>query len=37
MSYYPPYFSAASGIKNVTVNVDLEGLATKADQNLLHM
>ena len=29
MSYYPPYFSAKSGIKNVTVNVDLEGLATK--------
>ena len=27
--YYPPYFTESSGIKNVTVNVDLEGLATK--------
>ena len=29
--YYPPYFSATSGIKNLTVNLDLEGYATKSD------
>ena len=31
MSYLPPYFSATSGIKNVTVNLDLERFATKDD------
>ena len=31
MSYYPPYSSGLSGIKHIPVNVDLEGLATKAD------
>ena len=31
MSYYPPYFTGSSGIKNVTVNLDLEGYVTKDD------
>ena len=31
MSYYPPYSYGLSGIKHVTVDVDLEGLTTKAD------
>ena len=29
--YYPPYLAGLSGIKHVTVNIDLEGLATKDD------
>ena len=29
--YFPSYLSELSGIKHVTVNVDLEGLATKDD------
>ena len=29
--YFPTYLSGLSGIKNVTVNLDLEGLATKDD------
>ena len=29
--YYPSYLSELSGIKHVTVDVDLEGLATKKD------
>ena len=31
MSYYPPYSSELFGIKHMTVDVDLEGLATKDD------
>ena len=31
MSYLPPYFSGLSGIKNVTVNLDPGGFATKDD------
>ena len=29
--YYPPYFTESTGIKNVTLNLDLEGFATKDD------
>ena len=29
--YFPTYLSETSGIKNVTADVDLEGLATKDD------
>ena len=29
--YFPTYLSGLLGIKNVTVNLDLEGYATKAD------
>ena len=36
--YYPPYSSGLSGIKHVTVNVDLEGFATKADlESITHV
>ena len=38
MSYLPPYLSGTSGIKNVTVNLDLEGLATKKDlESITHV
>ena len=29
--YFPSYLSGLSGIKNATVNLELEGLATKDD------
>ena len=38
MSYLPPYLSELSGIKNVTVNLHLQGFTTKADlQSIRHV
>ena len=37
-NYFPPYSSGLSEIKHVTVNLDLEGYAAKADlQGITHV
>ena len=37
MSYVPKYLSESSSIKHVTVDLQLEGVTSKKDLEVLHM